>query len=1152
MNRVTMNRLTMNPKPLLKSLRFLLALSVFLSALCLFSTRAEAQAGDVRSVPPIIMMLVDSSGSMQTVGECVCQTPACSECLPDCSVASPERNRWATVVEALTGTIEGYTCQSVNRNTASFAGEPDHRYFLPHIEARGIPCTSAIDCPSDLTCSADDTEAVGDTGLCQRTDGILDVYRERAKFGLMTFDATNTFVGQPELVTEAYYQTRLGDASDIEGGYSYGGARPFSFPGCGEPYMLDNGARNEQAGAGRLVSVGVETVTPIEVVNRNVQGSLLAENLRPYGATPIAGMLTDANYYLTRHPDTRAIQNVGENGDPYARCRRRYAILLTDGIPTSDMRGAPYFCDALGTPVGAGGCPYETPIVQAAQMLSDGVIDGLYVVGFNVDEGVCGGDSRCESRARETIRTLNDLAAAGGTTEAIFANDRASLSAALSHIMDQAAPGTTTRTIPAFGSSGAGAGSAQLQFNTGFQLSTDPSVPWTGVLERRRYECNGLAPEAQPIEPEDRFHELLNAQTSTFGSAGRPRRLLTVLPSDPTTQPSALEGDAVSDISSLPLPGSGNVSEQGLTLRTFDTAYVLPANLSVSTEEERDAVVAWVHGDPGTVRETRRMGSIYNSSPTLVAAPSSDILDEGYNLFRQRPEVLGRPTMLYVGTNDGVLHAFAASDHEFADFHPLAGERLSGGTELWGFIPPALLSGLNAARGGHQWLMDGTPVVRDVFFARELGVEDTGTEYHTILVAGFRAGGRSFFALDVTDPINPEFLWQRSASDIYGETYGTPTTAQVFVEMDGIQHERGVVVLTGGKGRLRGTGSCSASNEAPTSRDKAVPDGGRATRRCWEREGRGLEILDAATGRPLFRAGPDVFPAPLSAGASAFLGDTGTIATHLFVTDDDGVIWRVDLSNGDPAQWTVEAFYDIYRDMGYADAQPAAGAPILSTDLARNVVILQGTGDLDRLESTSAVNRVVSITEEIQRDTTGVIEGASANENWVITLERGEQVTGPLDLYQGNVYFGSFHAASDATNACELGESRIWGVSYLESTNGIDPEPALESTPGSGVFDRRYIDSSIDSNLSNRIVMGVAVTQRPTCISGRNVTETDPYVGSRQTYRVDAAGQPQFELVAQLSGGEAGEAGASVGELTRTLPQPVAFTQTHGFAGTVE
>ena len=90
--------------------------------------------------------------------------------------------------------------------------------------------------------------------------------------------------------------------------------------------------------------------------NEQIQEVLLAT--RPYGATPIAGMLQDAKDFLLNDksvdPDpigspapTGVKANFGPYQDPYRECGRDQAIiLLTDGLPNMDLRPA---CEATTT-----------------------------------------------------------------------------------------------------------------------------------------------------------------------------------------------------------------------------------------------------------------------------------------------------------------------------------------------------------------------------------------------------------------------------------------------------------------------------------------------------------------------------------------------------------------------------------------------------------------------------------------------------------------------------------------------------------------------------------------------------------------------------------------------------------------------------------
>lgn len=1058
------------------------------------ATGASAQAPDMRDIRPIVMLLTDTSGSMERLPSCVCRTPGCAECFPRCSSSPGEsdRNRWAVVLEALTGTFRDYTCSREDRNTAAYLGQYDYGYYIPHFR----PGYSA-----------------------QLTDGILDSYVDRVKFGLMTFDGIGTFTDSKQLVTEREFRARLSDSRGAMGDFSYGEPRPFSLPGCAQPYMLDNGARNESASVGRLVSVGNDRTDDPAAINADIQNVLLS--VRPFGATPIAGMLDDVRYYFNNHPD--AARPALAAGDPYFQCRSRYVLLLTDGYPNADMRGDPYNCDAAGS-----SCPYDRAEDIAADLCRmsrasgecEGLVDGIFVVGFNIAD-------------REAIARLNGLASLGGTGAALFADDRATLLARLSTVLDTAAPGATTRTVPAFTKPLGRTNGAQYQFNTGFVVgSEDGTEPWKGVLERRRFLCDGLVVEEQPITDADRFHETLNRASPTACTEpwdGSCRRLLTVVPRRPRDVDEHLVGQ---DMGIRPIPaGSIDVptrrrpagcdtyrgpAEEGLRLRAFDRT-IAPEyfGLRRSDSTTRDRVVDWVYG---VGRENAKLGDIYHSSPVVVGPPTEDLPDESYNQFRQRPEVANRPTVVYVATNDGVIHAFAAEDATLTrpDGTTVA---LSAGAELWGFIPPVVFPKLPASMSSHQYMVDGTPLVKDVFLQRRPGTPAGGGIWRTVMIVPLGRGGGGYVALDVTDPLDPGFLWQFNHPDM-GPTLGAPGLGQVLVNAGGEVQERALALLPAGAG----------PGEGP----------------CGSVRGRGMFFVDPATGQLVKVVDDTTFNAPLTGGLSLYSGDVATVATRAFLTDDHGVIWRLDLASPNIADWDAVPFHDIFRGGAAADRQPAYYPPVLSTDADGRVVVIQATGNIDALEGLAA-NRVVSLTEQLDFDaTTGVTAEVRASLNWEIRLDPGEQVTGPLELFQGNVYFGSFKSTSSDREACAYGFSRIWGVHYRDSVAGFGGVP--EPKPGFDEDSDGVPETSFLGPFGNQIVMGVAVTQRPSCFQGEVVT--DFYSGSY--YRVTASEPGRFQLVAQVSGNGARPAGGLVGEIVRQLPSPRSNTLALSWAGTVD
>ncbi|MEJ8812020.1 PilC/PilY family type IV pilus protein [Variovorax ureilyticus] len=149
------------------------------------------------------------------------------------------------------------------------------------------------------------------------------------------------------------------------------------------------------------------------------------------------------------------------------------------------------------------------------------------------------------------------------------------------------------------------------------------------------------------------------------------------------------------------------------------------------------------------------LGDIINGAPVHVGKPPFKYGDAGYADFVTAQST--RMNVVYVAANDGMLHAFQADATS------------SGGTELWAYIPTAVMPNLYKLADAnyankHQYLTDGAPVMGDI---------KVGNNWKTILVAGLNSGGRSYYALDITDPNNPATLWEFTDANM-GLTYGNP------------------------------------------------------------------------------------------------------------------------------------------------------------------------------------------------------------------------------------------------------------------------------------------------------------------------------------------------------------------------------------------
>lgn len=200
----------------------------------------------------------------------------------------------------------------------------------------------------------------------------------------------------------------------------------------------------------------------------------------------------------------------------------------------------------------------------------------------------------------------------------------------------------------------------------------------------------------------------------------------------------------------------------------------------------------WETGQPNGVFRSRKrvLGDILNSNPVYVGPPSASHYGNGYETFvKDRQQ---RTKAVYVGANDGMLHAFAASD----------------GVELFAFVPDAVLTHLNrltAPDYKHRPFVDGGITVSE---ARVNGA------WKTVLASGMGGGAQGVFALDVTDPANfaagGKALFEFTDADDpdMGNVMGAPVIAKFNTGMHaGAPQFKHFVVVSSGLNNYRDDGA---------------------------------------------------------------------------------------------------------------------------------------------------------------------------------------------------------------------------------------------------------------------------------------------------------------------------------------------------------
>ncbi len=160
----------------------------------------------------------------------------------------------------------------------------------------------------------------------------------------------------------------------------------------------------------------------------------------------------------------------------------------------------------------------------------------------------------------------------------------------------------------------------------------------------------------------------------------------------------------------------------------------------------------------------RILGDIVNSQPVYVGAPNSRLyLGKTFAGATDYPAFAAarasRVPAVYVGANDGMLHAFNANT----------------GKELFAFVPTEALPKLTGTGGysdpdyEHKYTVDGMLTAADVYY---------GGSWKTVVVGTMGRGGKSLFALDVTNPQSPQLMWEVNNAAL-GNNLGQPIIAQM-------------------------------------------------------------------------------------------------------------------------------------------------------------------------------------------------------------------------------------------------------------------------------------------------------------------------------------------------------------------------------------
>lgn len=398
------------------------------------------------------------------------------------------------------------------------------------------------------------------------------------------------------------------------------------------------------------------------------------------------------------------------------------------------------------------------------------------------------------------------------------------------------------------------------------------------------------------------------------------------------------------------------------------------------------------------------LGDLVNTEPVFVGPPVFNYGDSGYAAFKATQA--GRNNAIFVGSNDGMLHAFDEASLN----------------ELWAYVPTMVIPNMwkladSNYAAKHAFYVNGDITVGDICVAADC-TNATASDWRTILIGSLAAGGRGYFALDITNPSSPNLLWEFDASAANGDvnlgySFGKPLLTKR--PSDG----KWVVLFSSGYNNIPDN---DAFYSLPSTKFKpnnpAQFTGGDGVGRMF--------IVDAASGSKLadISTGVGNTTTPSGLGQLAEITPRRSVdntATYVYGGDLLGNVWRFNLATN-----AVAKFAELIGPNG---AQPITTKPNLGAIDANKRIILVGTGKY--LE-------VSDLTNTNQQTLYGITDTDSTISTLVNPRSGGtlvqqtliQSLTNPDERFISN-------------NAVDLSSSRGWYVDFLSSGERQDVNATL-------------------------------------------------------------------------------------------------------------
>lgn len=770
------------------------------------------------------------------------------------------------------------------------------------------------------------------------------------------------------------------------------------------------------------------------ITNRDKLVSVV-DTLSADGWTPMGETLFEAMRYFSGG-QTAFSNTVGVTGGYYtspiqASCQQNYVILVSDGMATRDDAAVLKTictngdCDADGKEPGN----LLHSLDDVAKYLYDTDLSSTYdgkqnVTTFTIGFGDVGADAAAVSLLNRTADSSH------GRGQAYLAGDQAELSTAITQIVSNIMEINTSFVAPVVPVSPENrtAGASRVYIGLFKPIN---GAAWEGNVKKyglnsKNYLTDKNGAYANYVDLND---NRIDDRTSTSLPLGAVNGSF-VLTSSSFWSSTVDAGDV----------SSGGVGEKLLTRTSGRNIYTYMGSnaaltdasnafsttntnitstvMEVADSTEKNKVVNFIHGldaydDNSNSNTTEKrewiMGDVLHAKPLVV-----NYANYTFNTANEADCAVNK-SMIFIGSNDGMLHAFNDCD----------------GSEAWSFLPAEVLPNLQYIHSGsHTYFVDSSPFVY-VYDKNKNGTINPADGDKVFLLVGLRRGGGSnvvpatgyYYALDVSDPASPKYLW-----GISNDVASYPEMAEAWSEPKIVKLKVGTTfkiaaVIGGGYDNLNedsrfgaiqtflGTGAVSnaetgAGNHTSTgtsAQPSSTPEG----------KGRGLYVVEIAdlpaSGIPDFtnsgtklwsftKGGTNTNTTSTAMNFSlasevAALDSKGRgYIDRLYTVDTGGSLWRFDVGTGNTSAWTGRKVFSPNPGISGAsdNGRKAFYKPSVTMESGYDMVYF-GTGDREHPLNTPVVDRIYAIKV---RDTETVSTAVKTESNLVdVTLNELQSTT---------------------------------------------------------------------------------------------------------------------------------------------------------------